>query len=172
MDPTFSEKIDAIKKSKNKKELFLLGIIKLMLSVFSIGLFLSSPNWLPSIIPIIKKMEANAFGPKGIFVVCNIIVLILVRESKLSKSSMRPDIHQEYVNRNRNFQKMSCRRYNDEADIMFGKRKGAMEEEEDDGDNDEDDGNEEMEELNKRVEDFIERVKKQRKLEAQLIDLL
>ncbi|PKU81454.1 uncharacterized protein LOC110110664 [Dendrobium catenatum] len=165
MDPILIEKLQAIKRSKNKKQLLLPRFIKFLLSVFSLGLFLSSPLWLPSSLPIIKMAEAMAFGPKGLFVVCNIIVLVLISESKLSnKSSMKPDIYQEYVNRNRSIQKLSGKRYNDEADMDIEKREGEVEEGADE------EGYEELEELNKRVEDFIARVNKQRKLEAKMLN--
>ncbi|KAH0462344.1 hypothetical protein IEQ34_009919 [Dendrobium chrysotoxum] len=164
MDTILTEKLQAIKRSKDKKQLLLPRFIKFLLSIFSLGLFLSSPLWLPSSLSIIKMVEAMAFGPKGLFIVCNIIVIVLISESKLSKSSMQPDIYQEYVNRNRSVQKLSGKRYNDEADMDIEKREGEVEEEADE------EGYEDLEELNKRVEDFIARVNKQRKLEAKLID--
>ncbi|KAL0918748.1 hypothetical protein M5K25_010779 [Dendrobium thyrsiflorum] len=152
MDPILIEKLQTFKRSKDKKQL-----------LFSLGLFLSSPLWLPSSLSIIKMVEAMAFSPKGLFIVCNIIVIVLVSESKLTKSSMQPDIYQEYVNRNRSIQKLSGKIYDDEADMDIEKRKEVEEEADEEG-------YEELEELNKRVEDFIARVNKQRKLEAKLID--
>lgn len=47
------------------------------------------------------------FGPKFLFIVCNLIVIFLVGESKLSKSSLAPDIYEEYMNRNTNLQRLS-----------------------------------------------------------------
>ncbi|KAK8916822.1 hypothetical protein KSP39_PZI023215 [Platanthera zijinensis] len=152
MDPAAPiERLEVIKRRKKHQQKTLLPkFIQLILCVLSVGLCLSSPLWLPSSLSVIN------FGSKGLFVICNIIIMVLVGESRLSKPSLQTDIYEECVKR---------------RGISPRKRRGEEEEEEEGchgvvGEIREND----LDELNKRVEDFIAKVNEQRKLEAKFID--
>ncbi|KAG0446562.1 hypothetical protein HPP92_028769 [Vanilla planifolia] len=143
------------------KEKLLSRLIQLLLSVFSLGFFLSSPLWLPSTFSILEKAGAIVYSPKCLFLICNVIVMVLVRESKLSKSPNHSDIYEEIVNRNRRLQRPL------EMEIIDRREEEVEEEESFRGvEGMEGKG---LEELNKRVEDFIARVNRQRMLEARLV---
>ncbi|ONK58531.1 uncharacterized protein A4U43_C09F14030 [Asparagus officinalis] len=68
-------------------------------------LFLSSPLWLPILCSCIKlffmeslpKIINIVIGPKSLFLVFNLIIIILIGESRLSSSSSKPNIYEEYV---------------------------------------------------------------------------
>ncbi|KAK8964715.1 hypothetical protein KSP40_PGU022671 [Platanthera guangdongensis] len=148
MDPAPIERLEVIKRRKKHQQKTLLPkFIQLILSVLSVGLCLSSPLWLPSTLSVIN------FGSKGLFVICNIIIMVLVGESRLSKPSLKTDIYEECVKR----RKISTRRGEEDEEEGCHGVVGEIRQ------ND-------LDELNKRVEDFIAKVNEQRKLEAKFID--
>ncbi|KAJ0972557.1 hypothetical protein J5N97_020516 [Dioscorea zingiberensis] len=124
--------------------------------------------------------------PKCLFFLCNIIIIILVGESRFSKNSPEPDIYEEYVKRNEILRKEKEAQVANiplvgdqkkERDEEIEKEEEKEEEEEgeeeetecnEDIDRDEDEGLL-LEELNRRAEDFIARVNMQRSLEARML---
>ncbi|XP_072999856.1 uncharacterized protein [Typha latifolia] len=169
MDPIKIEKFQVMKRYKRRKQ-FLPTLVKYLVVAILLGLFLSTPIWVPLVSSSLKlfflvslpNMVASLFEPKCLFILCNLIVLFLVGESKLSRSSSAPDIYEEYMRRNK-----SKRESEVFKDLCEGGGGGGGEEEEERGG----EGEEEMDmvELNKRVEDFIARVNKQRRNEARMM---
>ncbi|XP_059658721.1 uncharacterized protein LOC132305052 [Cornus florida] len=124
-------------------------------------------------------------NPKCLFIVGNVIVVILVRESKLAVSRPSPatEIYDEYVRRSQALRKASTYKEKKEEgkltekltgqekknSIETGLKKKNMQTIERDRKGDRHREEEEpglpVQELNKRVEDFIARVNKQRWLE-------
>ncbi|PKA63802.1 hypothetical protein AXF42_Ash004811 [Apostasia shenzhenica] len=156
-----------MKKYKNQLQQLLPKTVQLLLSLFFLCFFLSSPLWFPSSSSILKKAKSVLLGHKFLFIVCNVIVIFLLRDSKLSKPSLLPDSGEEYISRNRGFQN---RQHSVIKDKEFHSEMNNRGEEQEDDEEEED--VEEMEELKKKVEDFIARVNKQHNLEAKTDRLL
>ncbi|PIA51036.1 hypothetical protein AQUCO_01100096v1 [Aquilegia coerulea] len=107
MDHIKKEKLQAM--NKYKKNQFLNNLILYSLIVIGCILFCSSPLWLPPIYSFMKiflfvyvpYMKTYISSPKCLFILCNIIVVVLIGESKLvgSKSSPTTDIYDEYLSR-------------------------------------------------------------------------
>ncbi|RWW04333.1 hypothetical protein BHE74_00012671 [Ensete ventricosum] len=106
MDPVKMEKLQAMRSYRRNH--FFLVFLQYVLRVVLVGLFLSCPNWLPSICSFVKfffvvclpNIGATVSGPKFVFVVSNIIIIFLVGESRLSKSpAQQPGIYEDYVSR-------------------------------------------------------------------------
>ncbi|WOL17964.1 hypothetical protein Cni_G26757 [Canna indica] len=130
-------------------------------------LLLTTPIWFPSLFSSLKlllfvslpDMAAAAFGPRSLFVVGNLIVVFLVGESKLlrsslsSSSSSAPAIYEEYL-------KNLCLEDEERRDG------GGWDEEEEEEEKEE---NTSLVELHKRSEDLIARVTQQWKLEARML---
>ncbi|KAM0934869.1 hypothetical protein DsansV1_C30g0215081 [Dioscorea sansibarensis] len=156
-----------------------------------LGLFLSSPLWIFKLSHYISATFSSLFrlrnivsGPKCLFFLFNIIIIFLVGESKLSKSSPAPDIYEEYVKRNERLRKLDMedkkeatmieeKKERDE-EIQKEEEKKENEEmlvcdEEEDMEGEEEDEGMPLEELNRRAEDFIARVNMQRRLEASML---
>ncbi|KAF9622296.1 hypothetical protein IFM89_031099 [Coptis chinensis] len=120
-------------------------------------------------------MRTYMLNPKCLFIICNIIVVFLIGESKLvaSKASPVTEIYNEYVNRSVSLHKLPTLGEKQDKGIKMDvfengynvKKVNELNNEEYEG---EKGGGEDLpaEELHKRVEDFIARVNKQRRLEA------
>lgn len=99
-------------------------------------------------------------GPKFLFIVCNLIVFILVSESKLSRSLSARDVYEEKLVEN-----LSDKASRPKASLGFDEETEKEEEVsygevEEEGD---------PVELQHKVEDFIARVKSQRRVEAKIL---
>lgn len=140
----------------------------------------------------LPKMGAFVIGPKCLFVVCNMIVIYLVSESKLlgssaSSDSPTSDTYEEYVKHCKGVRSLPTKEREEKLEVGLIEEhveviKEAIAEEEEEkkkgGEEDKDkekgkehlDGEEELglhaDEFTKRVEDFIARVNEQRRLEA------
>ncbi|EYU27891.1 hypothetical protein MIMGU_mgv1a018495mg [Erythranthe guttata] len=120
-----AEKIEAMKKN-NKRAQFLYNLILYSLTSLITCLFFSYPfNWFPSSMKhlILFYLETTDFSdfvnPKSLFVVANLIIFILIGESKLSSSrysSPASDVYDEYIRRNRSRLKLNSS--DDEAVII------------------------------------------------------
>ncbi|KDP22591.1 hypothetical protein JCGZ_26422 [Jatropha curcas] len=197
MDLIQLQKFHAIKRSKKHQ---LLDKFFLYMTVLTCSLFCSSPFWFPSLFSSIKlllfgslpKISSVLLSAKFIFIFGNIIIILLIGESKFFASKTLPapsDVYyNEYVNRKRGLQTSSTpqEKKEKEKEIVFKENAsktcggGKMEvrvwgeeklelvnaRENLDG---EDDFNLPTEELNKRADDFIARVNRQRRLEARLL---
>ncbi|XP_043725429.1 uncharacterized protein LOC122671992 [Telopea speciosissima] len=181
MDPIELQKLQPISKYK-KKHYFLNTLIFYSLTVFTGTLFCSSPLWFPSLFSSTKsflfisipKMRSFLLNPTCLFIVCNIIIVFLVGESKLvgsSSSSSAADIYDEYVKRSQNLQRFSSQEEKKESrklEMRFTEETTQRVHEDGGGEKAEEredifDGDD----LKRRVEDFIARVNRQRKLEAE-----
>ncbi|KAL7130158.1 hypothetical protein ABFS83_13G114500 [Erythranthe nasuta] len=120
------EKIEAMKKN-NKRDQFLYNLILYSLTSLITCLFFSYPfNWFPSSMKqlILFSLETADFSdfinPKSLFVVANLIIFILIGESKLSSSrysSPASDVYDEYIRRNRSRLKLNSS-YEEAATII------------------------------------------------------
>ncbi|KAL5717472.1 hypothetical protein ACHQM5_010466 [Ranunculus cassubicifolius] len=191
MDHIKGEKLQS--KKKHKRNQFVDNLILFSFITLSCILFCSSPLWMPPIYSFMKTlvfvyipyMKTYISSPKCLFILCNIIVVILIGESKLvgSNSSARAttDIYNEYVNRSETVRnarfleekkgnEMKVDAYEIEESVQ---RDDEMDEKTVEEEKESDVEEEKLclptEELNKRVEDFIARVNKQRMLEARLL---
>ncbi|XP_031476810.1 uncharacterized protein LOC116248264 [Nymphaea colorata] len=117
MDPIRMEKLHAMAKYKKTQFDFLRQLTKYTLSVVLLGLFLSCPLWLPPLCTCIKsfafvsvpKAVTYVLRPKILFVISNVIVFILLGESKLlGSSNSAPDIYDEYVKRKKSYNQKLC----------------------------------------------------------------
>nr|XP_010927757.1 uncharacterized protein LOC105049719 [Elaeis guineensis] len=185
MDTTKMERLQAMKRYRRRQRQFLPSPIQYFVAILLLGLLLSSPLWHPTIFSSLKlfyfaflpNLHATVFGPKCLFIVCNLIVVFLVSESKLSKSSLSPDIYEEYMNRNTNRWRLSTgeskkgsafkKAFAEEGEEEKGG--GGWEEVEGGYEELDEEGKKGLDELNRRVEDFIARVNKQRRLEARML---
>ncbi|EHA8589179.1 hypothetical protein COCNU_scaffold008399G000010 [Cocos nucifera] len=113
MDPIQIEKLQAMKRYRGKQ--LLPTFIQYCQTAVMLGLFLSSPLWLPSMFSSTKKfflvslpnIGAIIFRPKCLFIISNIIIIFLIGESKLSKSTPEHDIYEEYMARRQSLQSSS-----------------------------------------------------------------
>lgn len=175
-------------KRYGRRRQFLPSLIRYLAAILLLGSLPSSPLWLPTIFsslklfffPFLPNLHSIMFGPKCLFIVCNLIVVFLVGESKLSKSSLAPDIYEEYMNRNTNLRRLSTRESKKGSAFKKAftegggegeeeKRGGRWEEVEGGHEELDGEGKKGLDELNRRVEDFIARVNKQRRLEARML---
>ncbi|WOL18716.1 hypothetical protein Cni_G27513 [Canna indica] len=161
MDAVRIEKFQAMKRYRKRRQL-LPNLVRYLAAVLSLGLFLSCPLWLPrarSFLELFLSVSlpgvaAAVSGPKCLFVLGNVIVLVLVGESKLSRTSSRPaaDIYEEYVKRKANNEWQAEGRDNKEGLV---EKEEEEEEEEEKGSS----------EIDKKAEDFIARINWERRLE-------
>lgn len=182
MDSLHIEKILAMKKYNKKgiqeqqNHLLLLAralptIVNYALTTFTLLLFVSSPVWVPEILGHLKlilyaslpNMISFFTGPKFLFIVCNLIVIILVSESKLSRAPSARDMYEEKLRKN-----LSNRvsRASVAKASLGGDEEREKEEEVSFGTEVEEEGD--AIELQKKVEDFIAKVKSQRRVEAKI----
>ncbi|KAK1319142.1 hypothetical protein QJS10_CPB04g00198 [Acorus calamus] len=168
MDHIHIEKLQAMKRYKRRKQTLLQTIIHNTILVLLLGLFLSCPLWLPNAFSWAKLFvwKAGAFvsGPGCLFVVCNIIVVFLVGESKLAKGPGGPDIYEEYIERNKGLKGVGMVTNNngEVEELVVEEKIEEVDEEEMEEEMMMEGDQEEMdwatEELNRKVEDFIARV--------------
>lgn len=203
MDHIYIEKFQAMKaKNKFKKNRrFLDTLIFYCLTILTCIIFCFSPLWFPSLCSSMKNFLSISvpsfwtciFNPKCLFIVCNVIVVFLVGESKFFGSAKSSDpateVYQQCLERSKSsdsIQKISSIKekmmihqelkpessFMEEVDVTsvvsdhVREEKVMKRQEEPHA----------MaqscyplpadEELNQRVENFIARVKKQRKLET------
>ncbi|CAL9054453.1 uncharacterized protein LOC135677676 [Musa acuminata AAA Group] len=125
MDPLKMEKLQAMRSYRRNH--FFLVFLHYILRVVLVGLFLSCPNWLPSICSFVKffflvclpNIGATVSGPKFVFVVSNIIIIFLVGESRLSKSpAQHPGIYEDYVSRSQSLQRMASVEVKEKEAVM------------------------------------------------------
>ncbi|XAR48202.1 hypothetical protein NMG60_11030943 [Bertholletia excelsa] len=193
MDPTKAEKLRAMKSYK--KSQLLNGLILHSSTALVCTLLCSYLFPLPwysfkhLVFYSLPNLNKSSFiSPSCLFILGNAIVIFLIAESKLSGSknpSPATEIYDEYVKRTRRIREVSTvPRMNEVEDLektedeCVVKEKEEVELEDVDGEKEErrEEKEEEEEtglkeeELNKRVEDFIARVKRQRWVEARLIE--
>lgn len=84
MDTVQIEKLVAMRRYA-KKQLLISSLIQYSLQASVLGLFLSSPSWLPKLYCAAKLLLSATMGPKCLFILSNIIILFLVGESKISR---------------------------------------------------------------------------------------
>ncbi|KAK1282595.1 hypothetical protein QJS10_CPB22g00514 [Acorus calamus] len=72
-----------------------------------LGLFLSSPLWIPKLLSsidlLVKNIGAFVFRPGCLFVLCNAIIIFLVRDSRHGGP---PDIYDEYLEHNKGLKRV------------------------------------------------------------------
>ncbi|KAK6149842.1 hypothetical protein DH2020_017367 [Rehmannia glutinosa] len=110
--PIKGEKIQAIKNYKRAQ--FLYNFILYSLTSLITCLFFSYSFWFPSIKHLIlfslpENINSYFSDPKCLFIVANLIIFILIGESKLlrsSNSSPASDIYDEYIARSRSCPKV------------------------------------------------------------------
>ncbi|KAG6747228.1 hypothetical protein POTOM_049617 [Populus tomentosa] len=199
MDLIKLREIHAINKSK--KHQFLDNFFLYSFTVLSCTLFCSSPFWFPSLFHSMKlflfvslpKLSSILLSPKFIFIVGNLIIFVLVGESKYltSNSPLATDVYyDEYIDQKKSLQTTSAS-VEEKKEV---KMEEAFKEEQsktcESGENiggkglsegnlkahkerKDLEGEEEFslptEELKKRADDFIARVNRQRMLEARLL---
>ncbi|KAL5726888.1 hypothetical protein ACHQM5_000133 [Ranunculus cassubicifolius] len=185
-------------RNKYKKKEFSDTLILYCFIVLSCCLLCSTPFWLPSLVSSSKafifvsvpSIGALLFTPKCLFVVCNIIIIILIGESKYvgSSSSTDNEIYHEYVKRTATVRTQPKPEKQEVVDTKFeittiaeekeniNEEQGnggeanevetVKEDEFGDGEEKEEDVALPAEELNKKFDDFIAKVNNQRRLEA------
>ncbi|KAL4634513.1 hypothetical protein ACB092_04G205000 [Castanea dentata] len=189
MVPIKTQNIRAIKKYKGNQ--LLDNLLLYSLTAITCSLFCSSPFWFPSLSSSMKvflfvslpKIGSVFSSYKFMFIVGNLIVGVLIGESKIF-SSDPSSACDEYINISRSLQSPSTievkaegtttvkyveenvlKRIGEDGEDI--KEIGLAEE------NDDLDGNDDFafpaEELSKRADDFIARVNKQRQLEDSLL---
>ena len=190
------QKFQAIKKSRKSKKQQLLDKFMYTFIVFTCSIFCSSPFWLPYLFSSMKdflfislpKMSSILYSPKLLFFVGNLIVVVLIGESKFfaSASSLSGDVYyDEYVDRSRSLRNSSILEVKKEKKMKpFEKNAkrtcqvsvtGRLLEESREVKKEKNDLEGEnglilpTEELKKRADDFIARINRQRRLEARLL---
>ncbi|KAK1259155.1 hypothetical protein QJS04_geneDACA015428 [Acorus gramineus] len=202
MDPIHREKLQAMKRYKKHHkdhQNLLKTLITHTIVAVLLGVFLSSPLWIPKLLSsidlLIKNIGAFVFRPGCLFVLCNAIIIFLVRDSRRGGP---PDIYDEYLEHNKGLKRVylttitttTTNNNNNEVVEVEEEREVEKhvveekieeieeeEEEEEEEVHEEEDmeGEEEVvmgmstEELNRKVEEFIARVNMQRRREDQLL---
>ncbi|CAL9780182.1 unnamed protein product [Musa acuminata subsp. burmannicoides] len=180
MDPIRIEKFQAMKRCRRRKQCFIPRLIQYLLTVSSLGLLLSCPLWLHPVCSCLSlffsvslpSMAAVMLSPKCLFVVCNVIVVFLIGESKLSRSYQSADIYEEYMKSKVKLERqaedeskkghVTDRALDEEDDSGGGEGEGMVAGYEDLNGEEEKDSSE----IDKKATDFIARVNWQRRLEA------
>ncbi|XVF54722.1 hypothetical protein PTKIN_Ptkin05aG0203900 [Pterospermum kingtungense] len=164
MDPILMQKFEAIKKSKKSKKLQLLDklfqytLVAFTCSLFFSSLFASIKDFLFIFLP---KISSILCSPKVLFFVGNLIVVVLIGESKFFASASGDVYYDEYVNQSRSLRKSSAMEVKKmkpfeegvKREVKKGKNEHVLP----------------TEELKKRADDFIAKVNRQRRLEATLL---
>lgn len=182
------EKYQAMKKYKNSKiRKCISNFIQISTLIVMLGLFLSSPLWLPiffthiqiffmQTLPIIIDVVLT---PTCLFVLFNLIIIFLISESRFSSSSAQStDIYQEYVTHSKNIRSVVIGDDAVKSEVALSSNlapiedsKENKEEEESEileEEEEEEEDQEDREKLHKRVESFIAKVNMQRRIEAQM----
>lgn len=171
MDSLKIEKILAMNKYKRgtqeqnllSRGIHIPTIVKYALTTLTLLIFASSPVWVPEILyASLPNMMSFFVGPKFLFIVCNLIVVILVSESKLSQAPSARDMYEDKLWKNLSY-KMPPPSV---AKPFLGGDEGREREEEVFVGEVEEEGD--VVELHKKVEDFIAKVKSQRRVEAKV----
>ncbi|XP_074574769.1 uncharacterized protein LOC141831260 [Curcuma longa] len=148
MDSIRMEKFHAMKRYRKTKQ-FRPSLLHYFATLLFLALFLSSPLWLPRACSCLLSLAAIS-GTKCLVLLCNVVVVFLVRVSASKPSQPSPaDIYEEYMNR-----KVS--------NELQDERKSKMRTEEEDDSEEEE---EVISEIDKKAEDFIARINWQRRLE-------
>ncbi|KAJ3678249.1 hypothetical protein LUZ60_002052 [Juncus effusus] len=162
MDPLKMEKIQAMKRYKRGTQEK--PFVNYAVTTLILVLFVFSPIWIPEFLTTLKlflleslpSMVTFLFGPKFFFIICNVIVLFLVLESKLSRGPSLCDVYEEKVRNNLSYSyKKPC---NVETKTYF---LGEEERERDQGEKETYlgfvDEERDLNNFHKRVEDYIAR---------------
>lgn len=173
MDSLEKEKIQAMKRyQRGTQEHKLLSrvpnFVNYAVATLIFGLFVSSPAWVPDFLSnlmlflsaSLPNVASFLLGPKFLFIICNLIVFVLVSESKFSRSPSARDTYEEKVRNN-----LSHRRFSPDDTSLVEDEGREIERDEEVCDVEEEG---DAVELHKRVEDFIEKVKCQRRVEAKV----
>ncbi|CAD5196758.1 unnamed protein product [Musa acuminata subsp. malaccensis] len=184
MDPINIGKFQAMKRNRRRQALPSL-MISFTVTAFLLGLFLSTLIWPPLCSSIklllfvsLPNMAAPLLKPEYLFIVCNLIVVFLVVESKLLGSSSPPDIYEEYMNGNTSLPRRSRSKGHRGSSLEQAlveeeeeKRGRGWEETAIRWENWDDEEEEKclLDELNKRSEDLIARVTEQWRFEARML---
>ncbi|PIA33836.1 hypothetical protein AQUCO_04000126v1 [Aquilegia coerulea] len=115
MDSIRIEKLQAMNKYKKSTQ-FLDNFILYCFTALTCSILCSSPFWLPSLYSSTKaflfvslpSIGVLFFNPKCLFILCNVIVIFLIGESKFVSSKSSPDtdeIYDEYVKRSASFRR-------------------------------------------------------------------
>ncbi|KMZ57094.1 hypothetical protein ZOSMA_89G00460 [Zostera marina] len=182
MDPVMIEKLHAMKRYRSSKKSFVHSFLKCALSIFFFGAFLSCPLWLPKLFnswvihfvfgSIPSMIKSFIVSTKCLFVLCNIIVIVLVGDSKRLGGGGVPmtDIYEEYARKNKRSEIIRPKKLytlKETEEVNRESDQESEEEEEEDADTEAEadkeegisfdgDGEEEdPDELNKRAENFI-----------------
>nr|CAD1820172.1 unnamed protein product [Ananas comosus var. bracteatus] len=94
MDTVQIEKLLAMKRYA-KKQLLISNLVQYSLQASVLGLFLSSPSWLPRLYCTAKLLLSATMGPKCLFILSNIIIIFLVGESKISRPPPERDAYED-----------------------------------------------------------------------------
>ncbi|XP_058093125.1 protein MNN4-like [Magnolia sinica] len=115
MDPIKIEKLQAM--HRYKKTHFLQTLFQYFLTALVLSMGFSKAIWIPSTLfssmkiffsVSLPNIGAFIIDPKCLFIVCNVIIIFLISESKLScPSSTSPDIYDEYVRRSQSLRRQS-----------------------------------------------------------------
>ncbi|RWW58613.1 hypothetical protein BHE74_00034499 [Ensete ventricosum] len=142
-----------------------------MVTAFLLGLSLSTlicPPFCSStkllLFVSLRNKAASVLKPEYLFIVCNLIVVFLVVDSKLLGSSSPPDIYEEYMIGN-----TSLRRRSRSQRHRGSSLEKALLEQEEEKRGEEEEEKSLLDELNKRSEDLIARVTDQWRLEARML---
>lgn len=100
------QKIQAVKKFKKAQHQFLYNLVLYSLTSLITLLFFTYPLWVPSMMDFVFSFPTNIslfFNAKCLFILGNVIVLILVRESTFTQPCPSPasEIYDEYVARSK-----------------------------------------------------------------------
>ncbi|KAG6507577.1 hypothetical protein ZIOFF_032927 [Zingiber officinale] len=94
--------MDSIRMEKfhaRKRKQLVPSLLHYFVTLLFLALFLSSPLWLPRVCSCLLSL-ASVSGTKCLVLLCNIVVVFLVRTSESKTSQPSPtDIYEEYMNR-------------------------------------------------------------------------
>ncbi|XP_068666504.1 uncharacterized protein [Aristolochia californica] len=154
MDSIKMEKLIAM--NKYRKIQILQNLFQYCLTAFVVSLCFSKSALFPALCSFLNtffsvtapNMGAYVLDPKCLFVVCNVIVIVLVGESKLAGprgASPASDIYDEYVRRNKSIRRLSSMEEKErrEMKVDVPSKEGIVETGNEVGEEEEDGGGEE-----------------------------